>query len=350
MSAFFSTLPPRRRGLTQSLWFVIAFLVGLAIASVADAERQHTVRGGQNLGRIAKQYGVTVWSLAAANRMKPDGTVREGQILDVPDKGVVVVNNGQTLWSVARRHGCTIEALARANGLTPSSSIRPGMRLTLPGHTAATSGGGATERAWGPPKQRGRLDLVRVSTQRRLSVAVLDDRGRVRSQAANQLARFLRPRNSHKTRAPNRRLLSLLARVSDHFGGRTIHVVSGYRLAAGYTSHESRHVKGAAVDMRVEGVPNRVLRDYLRHFDDVGVGFYPDSRFVHFDVRERNAYWVDISGPGKKPIYLTRDEREGFDEKSRSEGLAEIGDMVEAALEEHAHGEPEDTDTNSNDE
>jgi hypothetical protein len=178
-----------------------------------------------------------------------------------------------------------------------------------------------------------------VATKQTLAISLVDARGRVRNQAPGQLATFLRPRNSTKTKPPHKRLIALLAAVSDHFGGRKIQVVSGYRLAAGYTSHESRHVAGAAIDLHVEGVPNRTLCDYLRHFDDVGVGFYPNSTFVHFDVRDRNAYWIDVSGAGQKPLYLAKDARDTYT-GNRAEGLTELGASVGAALEEMTHGEP----------
>lgn len=51
------------------------------------------------------------------------------------------------------------------------------------------------------------------------------------------------------------------------------------------------------------GVPNAALRDFLRTFDDVGVGFYPNSTFVHLDARDYDAYWVDYAGPGEPPRY-----------------------------------------------
>lgn len=294
---------------------------------------------------IAKRYGVTVWSLAAANHLKPDSQVQVGQVLAVPDEGAVYVNEGQTLWSVARRHQCSVDALARANGLNASSSLRPGMRLMLPGHSAKSSSNSSQEPAgkkWGTPKRPGRVNLVRVATKETLALSLTDTKGRVRKQASNELARFLKPRNSTKSKTPPRRLLQLLGQISDHFGGRTLHVVSGYRLAGGYTNHESRHVAGAALDFRVEGVPNTVLRDYLRHFDDVGVGFYPHSTFIHFDVREKNAFWVDMSGPGQKPHYLGRAERNSLGDAERHVTSTPIDQIVGAALEEAAHGEPDE--------
>lgn len=319
-------------------------LSALACPQRALAEPTHTVRSGQNLGSIARKYGVTVWSLAARNSVGPDSSLREGQVLSLPEKGVVYINEGQTLWSVARRHGCSVEVLARENGLTTASHLRPGMRLRLPGAAPAKAGSSASTSAsgtkdWGRAKRPGRAELYRIATQQRLLISLVDPRGRVRGQAPAQLAAFLKPRNSVKVKPPQKRLITLLAQVSDHFGGRRIQVVSGYRLAGGFTSHESRHVAGAAIDLHVDGVPNRALCDYLRHFDDVGVGFYPNSTFVHFDVRERNAYWIDVSGPGEKPNYLTRELRDGYT-GNRSEGLSELGASVGAALEAAPHGEP----------
>ena len=97
------------------------------------------------------------------------------------------------------------------------------------------------------------------------------------------------------------RLLKLLAKASDTFGGRTLYVVSGYR-----PGRRSRHAKAQAVDFRIEGVPNWALRDYCLTFDRVGVGYYPNSTFVHLDVRERKTSWTDLSRPGQRSRYLRK--------------------------------------------
>jgi hypothetical protein len=56
--------------------------------------------------------------------------------------------------------------------------------------------------------------------------------------------------------------------------------------------------------MRVTGVANRHLFELPRRsFSDIGVGYYPDSTFVHLDVRDRSTIWVDHSGPGQTPCY-----------------------------------------------
>jgi uncharacterized protein YcbK (DUF882 family) len=229
-------------------------------------------------------------------------------------------------------------------GAPAMASASTGAASSAKGQTAAISNAGTNNnfrggKDWGKPQRPGRADLYRVATQQRLVISLVDARGRVRGQAPAQLASFLKPKNSTKIKPPQKRLIALLAQASDHFGGRRIQVVSGYRLAGGYTSHDSRHVAGAAIDIHIDGVPNRQLCDYLRHFDDVGVGFYPNSTFIHFDVRDRNAYWIDVSGPGQKPSYLTRDMRDTYT-GNRSEGLVELGAAIGAALEAAPHGEP----------
>ena len=45
------------------------------------------------------------------------------------------------------------------------------------------------------------------------------------------------------------------------------------------------------------------LRTFARTIDETGVGYYPNSVFVHVDVRDRRAYWVDRSGPGERADY-----------------------------------------------
>jgi hypothetical protein len=56
--------------------------------------------------------------------------------------------------------------------------------------------------------------------------------------------------------------------------------------------------------MRIEGVPNWALRDFLLTLERVGVGYYPNSFHVHLDVREQSASWVDLSRPGQRPRYV----------------------------------------------
>src|SRR5262249_37193718 len=64
---------------------------------------------------------------------------------------------------------------------------------------------------------------------------------------------------------------------------------------------------GRAVDFMVRGVRNETVRDFCRTLRNVGVGYYPNSSFVHLDARTSNAYWVDYAGPGQGPRYHPSD-------------------------------------------
>ncbi len=76
-------------------------------------------------------------------------------------------------------------------------------------------------------------------------------------------------------------------------------VISGYRSpatneslarAGNGVSHNSLHMKGMAIDIRVAGRSLVALRDTAMTLKGGGVGYYPKSDFVHVDVG-RIRYW-----------------------------------------------------------
>ncbi|MCB9617253.1 MAG: LysM peptidoglycan-binding domain-containing protein [Sandaracinus sp.] len=308
-------------------------------SSVVAQERQHTVRSGQSLARIASRYRVRVQDLAGANDLSVSAQLREGQVLRIPVDGYHYVRSGETLSTIARRREISVRDLARANRLSEGATLRVGQRLLLPGQVAEEERDQAAAR-WGRPRRPGVVTLVRPATRERLSLRVLDSRGRPRSGPRRQLAWLLRHRRTNAQTPPDTRLLQLLVRISDHFGGRPIHVLSGFRPAGGHTEESSHHTDGSAIDLRIQGVSNRDLRDFLRTLPEVGVGYYPNSSFVHFDVRRRSAYWVDRSGPGEAPEYVRdRAARERVDEE----------DAIEAQEQARAGSESSGNDANDDD-
>jgi uncharacterized protein YcbK (DUF882 family) len=296
---------------------------------VASAERQHIVRPGQSLEVIAKRYKLKASELAAANGLTADDALHGGQVLTVPPEGVVYIAQGQTLASIAHDHGLGYLELARVNKLEPTATLHIGQRLLLPGFKASKLETAAAKR-WGVPKQRGVVSLYRIWSRETERIRVVDARGRVKPTTQQLMREFLRPRESPKRKMPNARLLALIAQVSDHYGGRTLHVVSGFRLAGGLTRTTSRHVAGEAMDFRIPGVPLTDLRDYCQHFENVGVGYYPRSQFVHLDVRVQAARWTDWSLPGQPAIL--REPTGPLDEAA--DGTAGSGPRNEAEIPE----------------
>jgi len=317
---------------------------------MARAEGRHVVRSGQNLARIARRYHVQVADLAAANGLRRTASLRPGQVLRIPDRGVIYVGPGQTLGGIARANHVSVADLMRANRLGRESVLSVGQRLVLPGQDTARAMEAAADR-WGRPRRPGRVTLYRIATRETLRMTLLDSRRRPRRPAIRRLAAFLRHRGDDARRRPNARLVSLMVRVSDHFGGRRIIVISGFRPAGGYTRETSRHTQGRALDFRVQGVPLTAVRDYVRELDSVGVGYYPNSHFVHLDTRERSAHWTDYSRPGQAPRYGPRQagdaNGEVDDDPEDQEAAEEEGSDTQEASSEEVATDAADPDTDT---
>jgi LysM repeat protein len=108
----------------------------------------YTVQPGDSLNKIARQYGVSVTSLAAANGLSWNSWVYTGQRLTIPGgsspapapvqtTGSYVVRAGDTLTSIALRYGISASRLAAANGLSWNSWVYVGQRLTIPGQSSS---------------------------------------------------------------------------------------------------------------------------------------------------------------------------------------------------------------------
>jgi len=90
------------------------------------------------------------------------------------------------------------------------------------------------------------------------------------------------------------RLLDTLHVLCVACGGGTFEIISGYRspktnamlrkTGGGGVAKRSLHMDGRAVDVRLVGVPTARLRDAAIALRRGGVGYYPDSDFVHLDT------------------------------------------------------------------
>jgi uncharacterized protein YcbK (DUF882 family) len=265
--------------------FLRAILPALALLALrAEARSAHVVRHGQTLGGIALEYRTTVRELLAANPKLKRRPLRAGETIAIP--------------------GADANEAAASKGTTRTPSAKPAERAS---------------RFAGKPKHPGVVHLSRLVGGEDAIVTVRDRAGKVPKAAHPAFSRVLRAKNG-ATHAIDGRLIALVGIVSDHFGGRRIEVISGYRpySTKQHTAH-SNHNVGHAVDFRVIGVPNEVVRDYCRTLRNVGVGYYPNSVFVHMDVRNEPAYWVDFSRPGEAPRY-------GEGGVDPDEGASDVGD------------------------
>lgn len=115
--------------------------------AAAAAPARYRVRAGDTLGGIAERFGVTVRTLARANRIVNINLIRVGQLLVIPRPGAkpqvatpgrYVVRSGDTLGTIAARFHTTVAALVRANHIPNPDLIRVGQVLVIPAGTSVT--------------------------------------------------------------------------------------------------------------------------------------------------------------------------------------------------------------------
>jgi uncharacterized protein YcbK (DUF882 family) len=95
------------------------------------------------------------------------------------------------------------------------------------------------------------------------------------------------------------RLFATVVRAAQRFKSRYVEIVSGFRapkyqLMLRKKGHEvardSQHPLGQAVDFRIPTVGTKALLAYVKSLHLGGVGYYPESKFVHADVG-RVRFW-----------------------------------------------------------
>jgi uncharacterized protein YcbK (DUF882 family) len=237
-----------------------------------------------------------------------------------------VVGKGHTIDAIAHRYHVAPKAIMEANHLTDVKHLRVGDVLTIPKADAPKAKVGADDKKDtkdakakagkdGKPehastttyaakaKTPGVVHVKRIATTEEVDLKIADHGSKVAPTTLKAFEKLMRsPAGaSHPIEA---RLISLLGVVSNHFGSRKIEIISGFRpyTPTQYTK-DSNHNHGKAVDFRVVGVPNEVVRDFCRTLKNTGCGYYPNSTFVHMDVRESSAFWIDYSKPGEPPRY-----------------------------------------------
>lgn len=112
-----------------------------------------------------------------------------------------------------------------------------------------------------------------------------------------RLSEFRPGDHSYKYIRLSPKLVSTLEDIRQRAGGRQLHITSGYRPPAynrkvgGAT--KSLHMNGIAADITSDDLSTEDLYDICDRVigDRGGVGYYPDLRFVHVDIRGYRARW-----------------------------------------------------------
>jgi LysM repeat protein len=124
---------------------------------VENPGMEYVVVHGDTLGKIAKNHGVTLSALKAANPGVVPAKLKVGQKLTIPAGGsapagasaatdmgmgggeiTYVVKSGDTLTKIAKAHGTTVKAIEAASGLS-TTQIKVGQKLKIPAKAEAAA-------------------------------------------------------------------------------------------------------------------------------------------------------------------------------------------------------------------
>jgi len=137
------------------------------------------------------------------------------------------------------------------------------------------------------------LAFYHTHTRRSISVVYYQN-GEYVESALDEINRFLMDFRTGEATEINPELLDLLHDVRNELGSEQVYeVISAYRSAKTNemlrattrgVAKKSHHVKGNAIDVRLRGIRTKTLRETALRMERGGVGYYPNSDFVHMDM------------------------------------------------------------------
>ncbi len=151
--------------------FLLLLLLITIVSNSAFGQTAYTIRTGDTLFSISRQFGVSMQAIAAANNIVNPNLIYAGQTIIIPDGSdtgspggptspppapppvtnpppptaggsTYVVKGGDTLYKIAVSHGVTIASLVQVNGITNRNLIYVGQVLTIPGGSGSPGNGG----------------------------------------------------------------------------------------------------------------------------------------------------------------------------------------------------------------
>jgi len=279
--------------------------------------RTYEVSADDSITAIAEEFDISVRALVMANRLHEYPQLFEGQELIIPmedgwgnpvfhpqvvktkirqgirvDGGVVhFAQPGQSIFHIASAYHILARKIARANGLPMNRSVYSENRFFIPGVSRA-------EETWANVSPHLPVHFIRLRNNRQVTLSLFAGNGEV-DQISRQLLSELSGLDgyTHPPHLLSDELLGLLQQVAQHFPGRSIVVISGYRpeneTRLARKGRESKHALGMAIDFKIEGVSNWKLFKFISTLPNVGVGYYPRSSFIHMDYREDKVVWIN---------------------------------------------------------
>jgi uncharacterized protein YcbK (DUF882 family) len=156
------------------------------------------------------------------------------------------------------------------------------MAMGLPKITKAST--------WNLPLNRA-VALENVHTGDKLKLTYFED-GRYIREAMHEISYALRDYHTDDVYPIDPALIDQLYDLKNTLGiSKPFHIVSGYRCPSTnahlrHAARHSLHMEGRAIDIKIEGLHTRNIRDAALSLRSGGVGYYPYESFVHLDTGE----------------------------------------------------------------
>jgi len=293
---------------------------------------KHTIQPGQSLGIIAAAYGVSVSKIIKASGIENPDTIKPGQTVMVPGATSVVavkakpkdgqslveehtvksgkvvkagvlhtVQPGQTLGMISSAYSVKVSSIINVNKLKNANAIKQGQKLLIPGAKQVVAVKADPSKALATATT---IKFHRIHTGETKTLTLYSANGKLVNSEYKKFEKLMFDQHTGKQHKIHPRLCYMLKLVAENWPDHMITIYSGYRSfnPQQYTK-KSKHNLGRAIDFSVDGVSNLKLMKFCRALKNVGVGYYPNSYFIHLDVRETSAFWVDYGGPGEAPKY-----------------------------------------------
>lgn len=120
-------------------------------ASTTGETGSYTVKSGDSLWSISRQYNISIDDICALNNLSPKSVLKPGKILTITNTGggimpvanhesvngsytghiVHTVKRGDTLWLIAKEYGVTVRQIQKWNDLGKNSALMPGQSLDI---------------------------------------------------------------------------------------------------------------------------------------------------------------------------------------------------------------------------
>ena len=137
------------------------------------------------------------------------------------------------------------------------------------------------------------IHLVHTQTGDKLKLTYFE-KGRYINNALHEINHLLRDYHTNDVHPMDTALIDQLYDLKQTLGiNQPIQVVSAYRapetnaalrrISSGVAEH-SYHMQGRAIDIRIEGLQAHVIKKAALSMARGGVGYYPESNFVHLDT------------------------------------------------------------------